>query len=148
MKKYKLLEKITIKRPIVFLCGPYYNKKSDGDRRKILKEYLINKKPSCLPLIIDDFMSEEKIKDPTINVQLMEEIFAAVSYRTYIFLDTISTAAELGIFANSAYNNSIKVYLPKYDDIYNKGNVGYFVRSGVLRENSRLIDAIEYRCKW
>lgn len=145
MKKYKLLEKITIKRPIVFLCGPYYNKKSDGDRRKILKEYLINKKPSCLPLIIDDFMSEEKIKDPTINVQLMEEIFAAVSYRTYIFLDTISTAAELGIFANSAYNNSIKVYLPKYDDIYNKGNVGYFVRSGVLRENSRLIDAIEYR---
>lgn len=143
--KYKLLEKITIKRPIVFLCGPYYNKKSDGDRRKILKEYLINKGSSFLPLIIDDFMSEEKIKDPAINVQLMEEIFAAVSYRTYIFLDTISTAAELGIFANSAYSNSLKVYLPKYDDIYNKSNVGYFVRSGVLRENSKLVNVLEYR---
>ena len=145
MKNYKLLEKITIKRPIVFLCGPYYNKKSDGDRRKILKEYLNNQKPSCLPLIIDDFMSEDKIKDSTINVQLMEEIFAAVSYRTYIFLDTISTAAELGIFANSAYSNFLKIYLPKYDDIYNKSNVGYFVRSGILREDSKLIDVLEYR---
>lgn len=145
MKKYKLLEKITIKRPIVFLCGPYYNKKLNDDRRKILKEYLINKKPLCLPLIIDDFMSEDKIKDSTINVQLMEEIFAAVSYRTYIFLDTISTAAELGIFANSAFSNSLKIYLPKYDDIYNKSNVGYFVRSGVLRKSSKLIDVLEYR---
>ncbi len=150
MKKYRLLNKITIKRPIVFLCGPYY-RKSDDDRRKILKDYLINTekdtKKRCLPLIIDDFMSEDKIQDSTINVQLMEEIFAAVSYRTYIFLDTISTAAELGIFANSAYSNSLKIYLPKYDDIYNKSNVGYFVRSGVLREDSSLIDVLEYRPK-
>lgn len=145
MKKYKLLEKITIKRPIVFLCGPYYDKKSNGDRRKLLKEYLLDHKQPCLPLIIDDFMSEEKINDPTINVQLMEEIFAAVSYRTYIFLDTISAATELGIFANSAYSNYLKVYLPKYDDIFNKSNVGYFVRKGVLREESKLIDAFEYR---
>lgn len=145
MKKYRLLKKIIIKRPIVFLCGPYYNKKSDGDRRKILKEYFINKKKACLPLIIDDILTADKIQDPTINIQLMEEIFAAVSYRTYIFLDTVSTATELGIFANSAYSNSLKIYLPKYDDIYNKSNVGYFVRKGVLRENSKLIDVLEYR---
>lgn len=59
------------------------------------------------------FWSEKNIKDDTIDIQLMEEICAAVSAQTYIFLDTMSSAAELGIFANSAFFNKIKVYIPK-----------------------------------
>lgn len=144
--EYTLLENIKITRPILFLCGPYYNKNNKSDRRLILQEkiYEIHKN-KFLPLVIDDFLTEKNIKDDTIDIQLMEEICAAVSAQTYIFLDTMSSAAELGIFANSAFFNKIKVYIPKKSDIYNKSNVGYFVRDVVLMKHSDKIECLEYR---
>ena len=144
--EYTLLENIKITRPILFLCGPYYNKNNKSDRRLILQEkiYEIHKN-KFLPLVIDDFLTEKNIKDDTIDIQLMEEICAVVSAQTYIFLDTMSSAAELGIFANSAFFNKIKVYIPKKSDIYNKSNVGYFVRDVVLMKHSDKIECLEYR---
>ncbi|WP_175531910.1 reverse transcriptase domain-containing protein [Butyrivibrio sp. M55] len=141
-----LLDQISIERPIVFLCGPYYNKKDDGDRRKILKQTISNQYSNrILPLIIDDFLTEENIDDKTISIQLMEEICAAVSVKTYIFLDTLSSSAELGIFANSTFMNKIQVYIPKKNDIYNKSNVGYFVREISLKSRPDTIKVLEYR---
>lgn len=144
--EYTLLEKIKINRPILFLCGPYYIKSNKGDRRLILQNYIYDKyNNKFLPLVIDDFLTEKNLNDSNIDLQLMEEICAAVSAQTYIFLDTISSAAELGIFANSAYFNKIKVFIPKQADILNKGNVGYFVRDVVLKEDKEKIELIEYR---
>lgn len=72
--EYTLLENIKITRPILFLCGPYYNKNNKSDRRLILQEkiYEIHKN-KFLPLVIDDFLTEKNIKDDTIDIQLMEE---------------------------------------------------------------------------
>ena len=121
--KYILLEKIKIERPIVFLCGPYYKKDDAGDRRRILKREILAKyHNNILPLIIDDFLTLENIDDPQISLQLMEEKCADISVKTYIFLDTLSSAAELGMFASSAYGNKIQVLIPKADDIYNKAS--------------------------
>lgn len=146
MNEYILLDKIKIERPIVFLCGPYYNKADEGDRRKILKKAIKDQYSSViLPLIIDDFLTEKNIDDDTISIQLMEEICAAVSLKTYIFLDTLSSAAELGIFANSTSMNKIQVYIPKKNDIYNQGNVGYFVREISLKSKPDKIKVLEYR---
>lgn len=144
--EYSLNDKIEIKRPIIFLCGPYYQKDSSSDRRNIMrkafKRYYGNK---VLPLIIDDFVTEKNIKDPNINIQLLEEIFAAISCRTYIFLDTMSAASELGLFINHAYLNQVVAYIPKESDIFNKKNVGYFVKDVILKMNSDKAKFIEYR---
>lgn len=148
MSEYILLDQIKIERPIVFLCGPYYNKTDDGDRRKILKQAIYDQYSNkILPLIIDDFLTEKNIDDNTISIQLMEEICAAVSVKTYIFLDTLSSATELGIFANSTFMNKIQVYIPKKNDIYNKGNVGYFAREIALKSKPDKIKVLEYRPK-
>ncbi len=146
MNEYILLDQILIERPIVFLCGPYYNKNDDGDRRKILKQTIsIQYTNRILPLIIDDFLTKKNINDKTISIQLMEEVCAAVSIKTYIFLDTLSSSAELGIFANSSSMNKIQVFIPKKNDIYNKGNVGYFAREISLKSRPDTIKVLEYR---
>lgn len=146
MNEYTLLNQIKIERPIVFLCGPYYQKNDGGDRRKILKQAINNQYSNkILPLIIDDFLTKENIDDNTISIQLIEEICAAVSVKTFIFLDTLSSAAELGIFANSSSMNKIQVYIPKKRDIYNQGNVGTFVREIALKSKPDKIKVLEYR---
>lgn len=144
--EYTLLDKVVITRPILFLCGPYYEKNNKSDRRVILQEKIYSEyKNKYLPLVIDDFLTEKNIQDDKIDIQLMEEICAAISYKTFIFLDTMSSATELGIFANSAYFNQIKVYIPKISDIYNKKNVGYFVRDVVLKKHAERVNCLEYR---
>lgn len=146
MNEYILLEKIEIERPIVFLCGPCYDKKDKGDRRKILKKEILDKYHNkILPLIIDDFLTVENIDDPQISLQLMEEICADISVKTYIFMDTLSSAAELGMFASSAFGNKIQVLIPKVNDIYNKSNVGFFVREIALKSKPDMIKVLEYR---
>ncbi len=145
MKEYCLLENIIIERPLLFLCGPYYKKTDGKDRRKILSSFILSEsKNNCLPLIIDHFLTEDNIKDPSVSIKLMEEICAAVSYRTYIFLDTLSSAAELGIFSSSAYMNKIFVFIPKQKDVY-KYNVGYFVKKVALKIDENRTTVLEYR---
>lgn len=147
--KYTLNKKIDISGPIIFLCGPYFEKNNPSDRRNILREKIYeiydNSKQKVLPLIVDPFFSDEKIDYKVYNVQLLEEICAAVSCQTHIFLDTMSAATELGLFANSAYSNRISVYIPKKTDISNKGNVGFFVREAVINKPDTKVSVIEYR---
>lgn len=143
---YILLDKITIDRPIIFLCGPNYEKKNPSDRRVILQKYISNEfNNKYLPLVVDDFLIKNNINDSNISIQLMEEICAAVAVRTYIFLDTMSSATELGIFANSSFSNKITAFIPKKKDIYNRGNVGYFVKDIVLKNHPDQVMTLEYR---
>lgn len=143
-----LNNKIEVERIMVFLCGPNFNENNKSDRRKILRDFLNAKfKERILPLIIDDFLTPENIDDSSINVQLLEEIFAAISYKTYIFLDTISAATELGLFANNSFKHRIQVFLPHLTDIMEKNNVGGFVKDIVLMHNYDRIDLLYYRPK-
>ena len=141
---YVLNDKIKIDKPIVFLCGPYYNDSDKSDRRKILQDFFLTEFPNhCLPLIIDDFLTKENIGDNSISIQLLEEIFAGISQKTYIFLDTMSSAVELGLFTNSAYNNSICVLVP-YERERNCGNIGVFTKDVVLEDNIDRVKAVYY----
>lgn len=141
---YVLNDKIKIGKPIVFLCGPYYNDSDKSDRRKILQDFFLTQFPKhCLPLIIDDFLTKENIGDNSVSIQLLEEIFAGISYKTYIFLDTMSAAVELGLFTNSAYNNSIYVLIP-YERERNCGNIGVFTKDVVLEDNLDRVKVIYY----
>ena len=81
---------------IVFLWT-ILSKTNKSDRRNILRKcFKDNFKDGVLPLIIDDFLTEENIKDPQINIQLMEEIFASISENIY-FLDTLSCCIGTGV---------------------------------------------------
>lgn len=97
----------------------------------------------CLPLIIDDFLTKDNIGDESVSIQLLEEIFAGISCKTYIFLDTMSSAVELGLFTNSAYNNSICVMMP-YEAERNCGTVGVFTKEAVLKDNNERVQIVYY----
>lgn len=144
--EYILRDKITINRPIVFLCGPYYDEKNKSDRRKILRNIFTDIYGyDVLPLIIDNFLTKENIKDEKINIQLLEEIFAAISHKTYIFLDTLSAASELGLFMNHSLKNEVVAYIPKESDVLDKTKIGYFVKDVILKMNGMQSKYIEYR---
>ena len=144
-----LKDRIKIERLPVFLCGPAY-RGEDSDRRIILKNELIKVyvdtgKAEILPLIVDNYLSRSNAMDFSLyNVQMMEEICAAISFQTHIFLDSMSTATELGIFVNSAFDNNVYVYLPKQKDVFNIFNSGDFVREIVLKNPSGNVKCIEY----
>lgn len=73
---YKLRDHLTISRPLLFLCGPYYDKTAKSDRRRILQEKLYEMfGKRYQPLIIDDFLTADNIKDPSISIQLSWDCF-------------------------------------------------------------------------
>ena len=95
---YILRDEVLIKRPIIFLCGPYFKKGNKSDRRYLLRKcFRKHYGDSVLPLIIDDFLTEDNIKDPRINIQLLEEIFAIISYKTYIFFGYFISCFRIGV---------------------------------------------------
>lgn len=141
----KLLKNtINISRPLVFLCGPYFEDK-DYDRRKILKDFFATEN-KVIPIIVDKFLDKKNINDDSINIDLLEEICAAVSFKTYIFLDTFSSVAELGIFCSKAYQNEIDVFIPKDTDIIGN-NIGFFIKAIIENTNNHRIKSIYYRPK-
>jgi RNA-directed DNA polymerase len=137
-------DNIHISRPMVFLCGPYFEDKPH-DRRKILREYL-NSEANVLPIIVDKILDKKNIKDDTVNIDLIEEICAAVSLKTYIFLDTFSSVAELGMFCSGAYKNQIDVFIPKRADVITN-NIGVFINEIINNPNNEKIKCYYYRPK-
>ena len=60
---YILRDEVLIKRPIIFLCGPYFKKGNKSDRRYLLRKcFRKHYRDGVLPLIIDDFLTEDNIK--------------------------------------------------------------------------------------
>lgn len=146
MKKYTLKTSIKITKPIVFLCGPYIAKNKNEDRRIILRNSLSDIcANNVLPLIIDDFLTKENLPDD-VNIELLEEIFATISEKTHVFLDTMATAAESGLFMNHMMesNNKISVYAPLINEVYEKGRLGYFIRQVFIGMNGSQIKLVEY----
>ena len=116
----KYLKSFTISRPLLFLCGPAIPREETAhkkDRRVILSKAIYNlrdKEFHPLPIVVDDLFSDEpekNISNNNLNVGLLEEIVANLSYRTYIFLDTMSTSYELGLFSNSKQRNNVVILL-------------------------------------
>lgn len=138
-----LKEELRIDRPIMFLCGPYYDGKNSHDRRALLRSYVRKElRGKALPLIIDDFLSEDNLKGFKLKLPLLEEILARISRKTFIFLDTISAASEMGLFLSHAFRNKSVILLPKESDIVQK-QVGVFAHN-VIRHNDNA-DCIYYR---
>lgn len=135
-----------IRRPLVFLCGPYCSDDDLKDRRNILRRYIgkLNyEKISPFPLIVDNLLEDDVIKEHA-NFTLIEEIISECSYKTYIFLDTMSTSLELGLFSSSYSKNKITALLPK-DKQYFEPSIGFFVDKTIT--DSSNIEGVYYKNK-
>jgi len=148
------ISRLDLRRPLVFLCGPAINNEST-DRRLFLKRY-INKEwkridetnplayINAYPFIVDSLFNSDEIKEKglKIKINVIEEIITNIAYKTYIFLDTMSTSYELGQFTNYAYDtNDVAIFLDKsYENRINNGIGEYISRS--LNNKFVLYDAI------
>lgn len=142
MDKLRISDIMTISRPIVFLCGPYYVERIP-DRRFILFKYLKENLKETFPLIIDKILDPQNISGRGLEVQLLEEIFAQIASETLIFLDTLSAATELGLFVNNSSSNKITVFEPYGRNLISR-KIGYFISQNVFNENSSKINVIKY----
>lgn len=138
-------EEIINLRPLVFLCGPLYDPADKKDRRKILRQYLTGFKTTLsyngkdyviepFALIIDKVFNTEDLEKHQ-NIALIEEVIAACAYKNYIFIDTMSTALELGLFANSYSQNRTTALLPKDYRLF-KPAIGYFVEQTIKKSDN------------
>jgi len=124
-------------RPIAFLCGPYF-KDQANDRRKILQDHFVKTYQLALPIIVDNFLDKTKINDDTIRIPLIEEICAAASFKIYIFLDTFSSVAELGMFSHAATRNNLVVFLPNDNDKLTQ-QLNFFIKEVLLSERIEVV---------
>ncbi len=99
-------------KSINFLCGPYTDLANGKDRRNIIYKWSKNKKTERPFFIIVDnlFNKSGYIKKYNISFKLIEEIISLLSDHTYIFLDTLSSAYELGLFNTNFSNNKITIF--------------------------------------
>jgi hypothetical protein len=130
---------------LVFLCGPYLDEKDKTDRRTILRKYLGNiavnihsnqKEYTITPfaVIVDNLFDSEDLRTKY-NVTLIEEIIAACAYKNYVFVDTMSTALELGLFSSSYSQNKTTALLPTDYHLF-MPSVGYFVTETISKSNN------------
>lgn len=136
-----------IHRPLVFLCGPKYDGSNPNDRRKVLFDYirqirevtLINGKRvvfSPIPVIVDEIFGDDTaIKRTDLKLVLLEEIVAAISYKTYIFLDSLSTSFEYGLFDNSINKNNSVIFLEKDYDKRKQRTIGEYLQKNIPNNN-------------
>lgn len=146
---------INVSRPLIFLCGPYTN--TPNNRRQVLSNYIRDNYGSLfekqnkfrpVPFIVDDVFNEFKIGKYQLNLSLLEEIVALISYRSYIYLDTLSTSMELGLFSNNLVKNEVRVLTP-HEDILNfskRPKIGKFIDLSV-DSTSKNIKRVYYDCK-
>lgn len=107
---FKFQEKrITPQARIVFLCGTKYGKKSESDKRNVLKKFLETDCRNIKALILEEHFSFGKAGgllsyDDIFmnNLRDIEELSAAFADNIIIIHDSISTGAELAAFASNA----------------------------------------------
>lgn len=94
---------------IVFLCGNKYSKNDSNDKRNILKEYIEEKHIGFRAIILEENFFFQKTNlnflsyDDVFlrNLEQVEQLASIFADKIIIIHETISTGAELGMFAAS-----------------------------------------------
>ncbi|MDW4511855.1 hypothetical protein R7236_26125 [Priestia megaterium] len=111
-KKYKFNKNTKIKNPlrVFFLCGTKFFKDEEEDKRNVLKKYIETKyAPNGKVIILEEhfmfgeagngYLSYDKIFMR--NLKDIELLTGLYSDKIFIIHESISTAAELGMFASN-----------------------------------------------
>lgn len=128
---------------IVFLCGSHFDRKNRRDKRTILKNYIEANDPQYCAIILEEnfqFKSTNKQYLAYDNIFLkglahVEQLAALYANKIIIIHETVSTAAELGMFAIDA-SLANKTCLLVSDTIsIEEDKVGKFIQLAFLKED-------------
>lgn len=138
---------IEISNPLYihFLCGNKYQRKNDRDKRNRLKNY-IDQIDNNYALILEQlFVTKEYTKMGFNNLEEVEVMASNYAKSIIIFQETVSTAAEISLFASKKYlkNKILVIYAP--EEIVETDTVGSFIRLAYF--NSNKITYKEYSFK-
>lgn len=113
---------------IVFLCGTKYRKGERTDKRNVLKRYINDTYPTMNVVILEEnfvfgnrsgYLSYDDIFMKNLND--IEEMTAAFADGIIVIHDSISTGAELAVFASNEYlENKLCVLEPDSTGIEEK----------------------------
>lgn len=129
---------------IVFLCGNKYEKGNSRDKRTILKEFLQSLETCIFPIILEEnfcFKGNSKTYLPYDDIFLkdlasIEQLASLYADKIFVIHDTVSTAAEIGMFAiDSELAKRLCIIVP--DDVSVDGNrIGGFINLAFLSKNA------------
>lgn len=135
---------ITIKKPLYihFLCGKKYIRKDSNDKRKILKEYIDQQENNYALILEQLFYPKEYEKMGFKDLEEVEIMASNYARSIIIFQETVSTAAEISLFASNKklQNKVLIIYAPRR--IVETDSVGAFIKLAYL--NSGKITYSEY----
>ena len=106
---------------IIFLCGSRYDPESGKDKRIILKDFLKSNDEYCQPIILEEHFVFAKTKKGYLaydniflkNLVGVEKLAALYADKIIVIHETISTAAEIGMFAGEiALTNKVGIVVP------------------------------------
>lgn len=128
--------------PIIFLCGSKYSPKSTSDKRIVLKRYIENKFPEARAIILEEhfiFANSNKKYLAYDDIYLkglaqVEELASLFATRIVIIHESISTAAEIGMFAsNTETSRKVCLLVPDPFSI-EEDKTGGFIKLSFLSE--------------
>jgi hypothetical protein len=130
---------------IVFLCGNKYTKTDPREKRILLKAFLKENIAHCRAIILEEnfifgrtnmqyLAYDDAFLDGLAQVEQLASLFAS---KIIIIHETISTAAELGMFAiNPALSKKICVLVPDDISIEERKTSG-FIKLAFMNSNSK-----------
>lgn len=129
---------------IVFLCGSHYDKYSKRDKRTILKEYIDRSIQNSHGIILEEnfqfaatnkqYLSYDAIYLP--GLAQIEQLASLYASKIIIIHETISTAAELGMFAiDPVLAHKICLLVPDNISVEEE-KVSNFIRLAFLRKEA------------
>lgn len=148
---FKFQEKmIASQSKIIFLCGTKYGKKSESDKRNVLKKFLETDCRNIKALILEEhfgfgnaggLLSYDDIFMK--NLRDIEELSAAFADGIIIIHDSISTGAELAAFASNAMLESKICVLEPDSTGIEERKISAFLELAFFHEKTN-IHRIEY----
>jgi hypothetical protein len=125
---------------IIFLCGVVFNRRSDKDKRKVLKKYLL-KNEQHYPLILEESFSNVAVYGDIDlrNLHDVETLVACFANATIIIHESLSTGAELGMFASNKSTASKLLVLHPDRDSVEEDKISGFIRLAFFNESGAIL---------
>lgn len=137
--------------PICFLCGTKFLKDNEEDKRKIIKDYLLSSYPNMKVVILEEhftfgyrkgYLNYDRIFMKNLND--IEMLTAAFANKIIIIHESISTGAEMAVFASNEYlNGKICILEPDNIDVEEE-KLTSFLKLAYFRKGSNLEKIIFY----
>ncbi len=127
----------------MFLCGNKFVGQEKNDKRSILKEYIEENATDCYSIILEENFMFKNITKSYLsyddiflkNLFQVEQLASIFADKIIIVHETLSTAAELGMFAHNA-DMMKKICLLVPDSMSIEENKTTFIKLAYLNTNT------------